>query len=106
LLTLDEEPPLKISVAQKSHTTKVLFLSVIAKPRIKYTRRQSFDGLIGMYPVGELDMYVQTIPFQQPRDKEWSNINIDMDGYQQMHTDLVVHDIKKKMLVNKHIILQ
>jgi hypothetical protein len=60
ILTADKVDPLLLSVAHKTHTTKVMFLSALARQRFINTTRQWFNGLIGIYPVGELDMYVQT----------------------------------------------
>ncbi|KAG7344232.1 hypothetical protein IV203_022240 [Nitzschia inconspicua] len=65
IVTQDEPPPKAISVSHKSHITKVMFLSALARPRFNHTTRQEFDGLIGIYPVGEIDMYsryYQTAP--------------------------------------------
>jgi hypothetical protein len=56
-LTADEAPRHTISVQHKSHITKVMFLCALARPRYNNTTRQWFDGLIGIYPVGEFNMY-------------------------------------------------
>ncbi|KAG7339151.1 hypothetical protein IV203_020463 [Nitzschia inconspicua] len=56
IVTQDEPPPKAISVSHKSHITKVMFLSALARPRFNHTTRQEFDGLIGIYPVGEIDI--------------------------------------------------
>jgi hypothetical protein len=65
------------------------------------------DGLIGIYPVGELDMYVQISFIHQPGDINWHNINMDRDVYQQMLVHLLLPDKKKKkMKVNNNITLQ
>jgi hypothetical protein len=56
-LTANEAPPRMKTVQHKSHIMKVMFLCALARPRYNNTTRQWFDGLIGIYPVGELDMY-------------------------------------------------
>jgi hypothetical protein len=58
ILSADEVDPTPASVAHKSHITKVMFLSAIARPQHNYTTIQEINGLIGIYRVGELDMYV------------------------------------------------
>jgi hypothetical protein len=105
ILTADEVDPPPVSVAHKSHITKVMFLCALARPQHNYTTRQEFNGLIGIYPVGKLDMYVQTS--SRPGDIKWSNVNMDRDLYQKMLVDLVLPDIKKKMPATAgNIILQ
>jgi hypothetical protein len=83
-----------------------MFLCALARPQYNYTTRKQFDGLIGIYPVGELHMYVRTSSTHRPGDIKWSNVNMDRDLYQKMLVDLVLPDIKKKMPVNTNIILQ
>ena len=56
-LTPNEPTPAPKTVQHKSHITKVMFLCALARPRYNNTTRQWFDGLIGIYPVGEFDMY-------------------------------------------------
>ena len=84
ILAADEVDPPPVSVAHKSHITKVMFLSALARPQYNYTTRQQFDGLIGIYPVGELDMYVRTSSIHRPGDIKWSNVNMDRDLYQKI----------------------
>jgi hypothetical protein len=52
---------------------------------------------MGIYTVGELDMYVQTSSIHRPGDIAWSNIKMDRDVYQHMLVDLVLPNIKKGM---------
>ena len=107
ILAADEVDPPPVSVAHKSHITKVMFLCALARPQYNYTTRQQFTGLIGIYPVGELDMYVRTSSIHRPGDIKWSNVNMDRDLYQKMLVDLVLPDIKKKMPASAgNIILQ
>ncbi|KAG7337821.1 hypothetical protein IV203_012706 [Nitzschia inconspicua] len=68
IVTQDEPPPKAISVSHKSHITKVMFLSALARPRFNHTTRQEFDGLIGIYPVGEIDMYQDGAKAHLPDD--------------------------------------
>ncbi|KAG7337411.1 hypothetical protein IV203_033525 [Nitzschia inconspicua] len=85
IVTQDEPPPKAISVSHKSHITKVMFLSALARPRFNHTTRQEFDGLIGIYPVGEIDMY----------------------GFVPRYAfNFVLPDVKKKMPIDNNIILQ
>jgi hypothetical protein len=58
--SMNEAPPHTKTVQHKSHIMKVMFLCALARPRYNNTTRQWFDGLIGIYPVGELDMYKLT----------------------------------------------
>jgi hypothetical protein len=83
-----------------------MFLSALARPQFYYTTRQEFNGLIRIYPVGKLDMYIQTSSIHRPGDIKWSNVNMDRDLYQNLLVYLVLPEIKKKMPVNTNIILQ
>jgi hypothetical protein len=56
-LTPNKPLPRTKTAQHKSHITKVMFLCALARPRYNNTTCQWFDGLIGIYPVGELDMY-------------------------------------------------
>ena len=51
-LAKGEHPPVR-KVKHKSHVEKVMFLSAVARPRYNPTTRQTFDGLIGIWPVVE-----------------------------------------------------
>ncbi|KAG7365642.1 hypothetical protein IV203_025083 [Nitzschia inconspicua] len=105
IVTQDEPPPKAISVSHKSHITKVMFLSALARPRFNHTTRQEFDGLIGIYPVGEIDMYVRASHGHQPGDLKWCNVNMDRDLYRDMLFNFVLPDVKK-MPIDNNIILQ
>jgi hypothetical protein len=67
-----------------------MFLSDLVRPQYNCSTRQWFDGLIGIYPVGELDLYVRTSSTHWPGDIKWSNVNMDRDLYQKMLVDLVL----------------
>jgi len=105
-LAADEQPPDPIRVQHKGHITKVMFLCALARPKYNNTTRQWFDGLIGIYPVGELSMYQRRSATHQRGDIMWQNLNMDRDEYQRMIVDLVLPDIKRKMPLNNNIILQ
>ncbi|KAG7367330.1 hypothetical protein IV203_030001 [Nitzschia inconspicua] len=106
ILTADEPPPPPKSVAHKSHITKVMFLSAVARPRYNNTTRQWFDGLIGIYPVGEIDMYTRNSLYHQAGEIKWCDLTMDRDLYREMLLDLVLPDIKKKMPMNNNMVLQ
>jgi hypothetical protein len=89
-----------------SHITQVMFLCALTRPRFNYTTRQWFDSLVGFYPVGELDMYDQTSSIHRLGDIKLTNVNMDRDLYRKMFVDLILPDIKKKILVNTNMILQ
>jgi hypothetical protein len=55
-LTPNKPLPHTKTVQHKSHIMKVMFLCALARPQYNNTTRQWFDGLTGIYPVGELDM--------------------------------------------------
>ncbi|KAG7345259.1 hypothetical protein IV203_032790 [Nitzschia inconspicua] len=97
LLAFDEAKPAAKYVTHKSHITKVMFLSVVARPRYIPETRKWFDGLIGIYPVGEFDLYTRSSKNHRAGDVKWTNINMDRELYQHMILDLVLPDIKKKM---------
>jgi hypothetical protein len=61
-----------ITVACKSFTTKVMFISALARPQYNYTTRQWFEGQIGIYPAGELHMYLQISFMHRQGDIKWS----------------------------------
>ncbi|KAG7339952.1 hypothetical protein IV203_025002 [Nitzschia inconspicua] len=83
-----------------------MYLSALARPRFNHTTRQWFDGLIGIYPVGEIDMYVRRSCGHQPGNLKWCNINMDRDLYREMLFNFVLPDIKKKMPLDNNITLQ
>jgi hypothetical protein len=105
-LAADEDPPDAIAVRHKSHITKVMFLCALGRPQYNHTTRQWFTGMIGIYPVGELDMYVRRTSIHRPGDIRWENQNMDRDMYREMLCDLVLPDIRNKMPINNGIILQ
>jgi hypothetical protein len=105
-LTPNEPTPAPKTVQHKSHITKVMFLCALARPRYNNTTRQWFDGLIGIYPVGEFDMYKRSSANHERGDLKWTNISLDRDEYQQMMIDLVLPDIKRKMPINNNVIVQ
>jgi hypothetical protein len=106
-LSADEAPPSTISVQHKSHITKVMFLCALARPRYNTTTRQWFDGLvIGIYPVGEFDMYKHASHNHARGEIKWTNFALDREEYQRMMVNLVLPDIKRKMPINNNIIVQ
>jgi hypothetical protein len=103
-LTADEVvPPRTISVQHKSHITKVMFLCALARPRYNNTTRQWFDGLIGIYPVGEFDMYKHGSLYHTRGDLKWTNFALDREEYQRIMVEFVLPDIKRKMPFNNNI---
>jgi hypothetical protein len=110
LVTADEAPPPTISVQHKSHITKVMFLCALARPRYNNTTRQWFDGLIGIYPVGEFDMYKCGSRYHARGEIKWTTNFAFLDReeeYQRMMVNLVLPDIKRKMpSINNNIIVQ
>jgi hypothetical protein len=111
LVTADEVPPPTISVQHKRHITKVMFLcALLARPRYNNTTRQWFDGLlIGIYQVGEFDMYSLGSRYNARGDLKWTNFTLDRDEYQQMMVKFILPaDIKRKMPIttNNNIIVQ
>jgi hypothetical protein len=83
-----------------------MFLCALARPRYNNTTRQWFDGLIGIYPVGEFDIYRRSSANHEKGDLKWTNISLDREEYQQMMIKLVLPDIKRKMPINNNIIVQ
>jgi hypothetical protein len=82
------------------------FLCAIARPRYNNTTRQWFDGLIGIYPIGELDMYKRRSANHERGDLKWTNFVMNREEYQRMMINLVLPDIKKKMPINNNIVVQ
>ena len=105
-LTANEAPPPTKTVQHKSHITKVMFLCALARPRYNNTTRQWFDGLIGIYPVGEFDVYRRRSANHEAGELKWTNISLDREEYQRMMIKLVLPDIKRKMPLNNNIIVQ
>jgi hypothetical protein len=104
ILAADEVDLPPVRVEHKSHVT---LLSALARPQYNDTTRQWFDGLIDIYTVGELDIYICNSSTHRPGDIKWSNVNIDRDLYQKMLVDLVLPDMKKKVSASAgHVILQ
>jgi hypothetical protein len=83
-----------------------MFLCALARPRYNNTTRQWFDGLIGIYPVGEFDVYRRRSANHERGELKWTNISLDREEYQQMMIKLVLPDIKRKMPLNNNIIVQ
>jgi hypothetical protein len=86
----------------------VMFLcGALARPKYNNTTRQWFDGLIGIYPFGEFDMYKHGSRYHARGDLKWTNFALDREEYQRMMVNLVLPDIKKrKMPINNNIIVQ
>jgi hypothetical protein len=85
-----------------------MFLCALARPRYNTTTtRQWFDGLIGIYPVGEFDMYKRGSCNHARGEIKWTNFALDREEYQRMMVNLVLPDIKRrKMPINNNIIVQ
>jgi hypothetical protein len=83
-----------------------MLFCALARPRYNNTTRRWFDGLIGIYPVGEFNMYQRRSSNHERGDLKWTNIALDRDEYQRMMIDLVPPDIKRKMPINNNIIMQ
>jgi hypothetical protein len=88
-----------------------MFLCALARrPRYNNnTKRQWFDGLIGIYyPVGEFDMYKRGSRYHARGDLKWiKNFTLDRDEYQRMMVEFLLPDIKRKMPpINNNIIVQ
>jgi hypothetical protein len=84
----------------------MMFLCALARPRYNNITRQWFDGLIGIYPVGEFDMYKRGSRYHARGDLKWTNFTLDRDEYQRMMVKFVLPDIKRKMPMNNNIIVQ
>jgi hypothetical protein len=84
-----------------------MFLCALARPRYNNTTRQWFDGLIGIYPVGEFNMYKRASRNHARGEIKWTNFALDREEYQRMMANLVLPDIKRKMpTINNNIIVQ
>jgi hypothetical protein len=68
----------------------MMLLSAFARPRFNYKAKQWFDGLIGIYAVEELDVYVETSSIHRAGDIKWSNINIDRSSTVQVDSGSLV----------------
>jgi hypothetical protein len=107
MVDINEAPPHTKSVQHKSHIMKVMFLCALARPRFNNTTRQWFDGLIGIFPVGELNMYQQTRSANHALgDLKWTDFILDREGKKRMMIGLMLPDIKKKMPINNNIAVQ
>ena len=107
-LLCDELPPTK-SVQHKSHITKVMFLSAVARPRFLPHDKQWFDGLIGIYPVGDLGAYQRnTAGKHRAGDPKWVDQGMTRERYRSMLLEQVLPDIKAKMPMpaNNKLIIQ
>jgi hypothetical protein len=79
----------------------MMFLCALARPRYNNTTtRQWFDGLIGIYPVGEFNMLYKHASRNHARGEiKWTNFALDREEYQRMMVNLVLPD-------NNNIIVQ
>lgn len=106
LLTFDEPDPECGSTRHKSHITKVLFLSAVARPRFNHTTRQWFDGLIGIYPAGYIGAYQRRTKHHNVGDPKWVDVSITKDVYRKMLVEKVLPDILAKWPDSNPILLQ
>jgi hypothetical protein len=79
-LAKDEADPHR-TINHKSHVDKVMFLCAQARPRKDYARNKSWDGKIGIWPIGEYTQYIKQTKNHKPGDPKWANKNMDSKLY-------------------------
>lgn len=50
----NDEQPAKRSAKSKNFIDKIMFIAAVARPRWDAQKRKKFDGLIGIWPIGEV----------------------------------------------------
>jgi len=76
ILVADEEEAPKRSVNHKSHITKAMFISAIAKPR-RLTDGTWWDGKIGIWPIGRLKHAQRASANRPVGAAEWEAESVD-----------------------------
>jgi len=83
-----------------------MFLSAVARPRYLPHHHRWFDGLIGIYPVGEMGVYERNSRLHKVGDPKWKNMTMDRDRYRKMMIEQVLPDVKAKMPSCTKILIQ
>ena len=80
ILAPGEQAPNR-TVQHKSHITKVMFLSAIARPRKDTVANQMWDGKLGIWPIGEWKPAVNNSVNRPAGTMEWHDISVTKDVY-------------------------
>jgi hypothetical protein len=93
ILADGEEPPVR-STRHKKHITKVQFLCAQARPRV--VNGVLWDGKIGIWPVGRVELAQRRSANRAQGTPVWKNENIDREKYRQLLIDEVLPAILAK----------
>jgi hypothetical protein len=106
-VAVDEEPPTR-RVNNKHKITKVMFLCAVARPRHCTSTNSIFDGKIGIWPIGGLELAKRNSKNHRRGDPLWRNENVTRNVYRKILINDVLPAIKKKFpcATTKKIILQ
>lgn len=92
----DEEPPNAPKLQHKSHTTSVMFLCAVARPRTDSHGRR-FDGKIGMWPIVEKTPAARSSKNRAAGTMVSKPVNVNANVYEKLMISKVLPAIKKKL---------
>ena len=93
ILADGKEPPER-HTRHKNHIVKVQFLCAMARPRV--VNGELWDGKIGIWPVGEVELAKRGSKNRPKGTPEWKNANIDRDKYRELMVNEVLPAILHK----------
>lgn len=94
-LTANEPEPYRSS-PNKRYIGKVMFVAAVARPRYDFSRKQVFDGKIGIWPVVETAVAVRTSKNRPAGAPMTKCINMTRKVYRQLLIDKVFPAIRAK----------
>ena len=89
----DDEPEPQQHVKHKKHIAKVMFLVAQARPQRDPNRNCTWDGKLGIWPVGHWEAAKRSSVIRPKGTLEWKSKGIDGETYLQMLTEKVVPSI-------------
>jgi hypothetical protein len=94
-IAVDEEPPTR-RVQNKHKITKVMFLCAVARLHHSSITNAMFDGKIGIWPIGGLELVKRKSKNHNRGDPIWRNENVTREVYRKMLINDVLPAIKNK----------
>ena len=80
IMSPDEDEP-KRNIKHKGYVTKVMFLCAMARPRYDATKRQMWDGKVGLWPIGHFAPAQRSSVNRPSGTPIWNNDTVDREMY-------------------------
>jgi DNA-binding transcriptional regulator YhcF (GntR family) len=95
ILAPDEQIPVR-HTKHKGYILKVMFLCAKARPRWDPTKREMWDGKLGIWPIGAYTIAKRTSKNRPAGTQEWKNDTVDREAYKEMLKEKVIQSIIEK----------